>query len=93
MSDYVPIACMEHERLEFAVLRRQRLHLEYRDEESGLTISRIVLPTDVETRDGAEWLSFRTEDRVEVEIRLDRIVSAKPEQSICETDHRQAKAQ
>jgi hypothetical protein len=38
-SDYVPIACVEHERLEFAVLRRQRLRLEYRDE-GGLTISR-----------------------------------------------------
>ncbi|MBK9327087.1 MAG: hypothetical protein IPN00_12450 [Hydrogenophilales bacterium] len=57
-SDYVPIACAEHERLEFAVLRRQRLRLEYRDE-GGLTISRIVLPTDVATRDGAEWLSYR----------------------------------
>jgi Rho-binding antiterminator len=52
MSDYVPIACVEHERLEFAVLCRQRLCLEYRDE-AGQTISIIVLPTDVENRDGA----------------------------------------
>lgn len=77
MSDYVPIACVEHERLEFAVLRRQRLNLEYRDE-NGLTLSRNVLPTDVETRDGAEWLSFRNEDGTESVIRLDRIVSARP---------------
>ncbi len=76
-SDYVPIACAEHERLEFAVLRRQRLRLEYRDE-SGLTISRVVLPTDVATRDGAEWLSYREMEGGEGVIRLDRIVSAKP---------------
>ena len=78
MSDYVPIACAEHERLEFAVLRRQRLHLEFRDEKNALTFSRNVLPIDVETRDGAEWLSFRAEDGAESVIRLDRIVSAKP---------------
>jgi Rho-binding antiterminator len=77
MSDYVPIACVEHERLEFAVLRRQRLRLEYRDE-TGLTASRVVLPTDVRTRDGAEWLSYRCEDGVEAVIRLDLIVSARP---------------
>lgn len=77
MSDYLPIACVEHERLEFAVLRRQRLSLEYRDE-GGQTISRIVLPTDVQTRDGAEWLSFRAGDGAEGVVRLDRILSAKP---------------
>jgi Rho-binding antiterminator len=76
MIDYVPIACVEHERLEFAVLRRQRLRLEYRDE-AGQTLSVIVLPTDVETRDGAEWLSYRTADGTTGVLRLDRIVSAK----------------
>ena len=81
MSDYVPIACIEHERLEFAVLRRQRLVLVFRDD-LGECLQYIVRPTDVATREGAEWLSYAV---VEGEgagtcgvVRLDRIVSARP---------------
>ena len=80
MSDYVPIACMDHERLEFAVLRRQKLRLEYRDE-GGRVVMRMVLPTDVATRDGAEWLSYReigTVEGAEGILRLDWIISAQP---------------
>ncbi len=77
MSDYVPIACIEHERLEFAVLRRQTLRLAYRDED-GQPVSRIVLPTDVATRAGAEWLTCREREGGEFVIRLDRILSARP---------------
>lgn len=75
MSDYQPIACIEHERLEFAVLRRQTLRLAYRDE-GGQPLARTVLPTDVATRDGAEWLSCREADGTEYVIRLDRILFA-----------------
>lgn len=75
MSDYRPIACVEHERLEFAVLRRQKLRLEYRDED-GRAVTRTVLPTDVATRNGAEWLSCReTDGGAEYVIRLDHILS------------------
>jgi len=77
VSDYQPIACIEHERLEFAVLRRIKLNLEYRDE-LGQVQKRLVLPTDVATRGGAEWLSFRGSDGLDAVIRLDRIVTAKP---------------
>jgi Rho-binding antiterminator len=77
MADYVPIACVEHEKLEFAVLRRQKLRLEYRDEH-GQTRTGIVLPTDVRTAAGAEWLSYRTAEGDPGEIRLDRILSASP---------------
>lgn len=77
MSDYVPIACIEHERLEFAVLRRQRIDLEYRNE-AGAVWRGVVLPTDVATREGAEWLSFSTAEGAERVIRLDWIVSARP---------------
>ncbi|HUW49831.1 MAG TPA: transcriptional antiterminator, Rof [Sulfuricella sp.] len=65
--DYQPIACVSHERLEFSVLRRIPLMLEY----SGQRVR--VLPLDVATRNGAEWLKFRREDGSEEEIRLDRI--------------------
>ncbi len=80
MSDYVPIACMDHERLEFAVLRRQKLRLDYR-EEGGQIVVRMVLPTDVATREGAEWLSYReigSLEGTESILRLDRIISAQP---------------
>lgn len=75
MSEYQPIACVAHERLEFAVLRRQRLNLVWRDE-AGETQADTVLPIDVATQEGAEWLSFRRPDGRQGRIRLDRIVSA-----------------
>lgn len=70
---YLPIACMQHERLEFSVLRRIPLKLEYRLE--GQHRVEKVMPLDVATRDGAEWLKFRREDGSAEEIRLDRILS------------------
>jgi hypothetical protein len=42
---------------------------------------RMVLPTDVATRDGAEWLSYReigTVEGAEGILRLDWIISAQP---------------
>lgn len=77
MPEYVPIACAEHERLEFAVLRRQRLHLRQRGED-GEEREGVVLPTDVQTRDRAEWLSYLDADGAAGVVRLDRIISARP---------------
>lgn len=62
-----------HERLEFSVLRRIPLHLEYR--QAGQPLRERVLPLDVATRDGAEWLKFRRADGSVTEIRLDQIIS------------------
>jgi Rho-binding antiterminator len=76
-SGYVPIACVEHERLEFAVLRRQKLLLHLRDD-SGGEQTLTVLPTDVATRDQAEWLTYRDDSGAVGVVRLDRIKSAKP---------------
>ncbi len=77
MSDYVPIPCIAHEKLEFAVLRRQKLRLRLR-EEGGEERQLTVLPTDVTTRDGAEWLTYRTEEGESGVVRLDGILSAEP---------------
>lgn len=77
MADYAPIACVAHERLEFAVLKRQRLRLVYRDE-AGAEQAAEVLPLDVYTRDGAEWLSVRDEAGREFVVRLDRILGSHP---------------
>lgn len=74
MIEYQPIPCAQHERLEFSVLRKIPLQLEYA--RGSEIILQIVMPLDVETRTGAEWLKFRAAGTDEVvEIRLDSIIS------------------
>lgn len=74
MGDYQPIDCAQHEHLEYSVLRRIPLVIEYLLE-NKIERER-VLPLDVLTRDGAEWLKFQRQDGTASELRLDRIVSA-----------------
>ena len=81
MGDYRPISCVAHERLEFAVLRRQKLRLHLRDAD-GSEQALLVLATDVATRDGAEWLSYRDEAGNAGVVRLDYIVAAEPVQGV-----------
>jgi len=69
MPDYVPIACASHERLEFAVLKQRRLHLVC--QEVGARDEFDVMPLDVYTRDGAEWLRASKDNGEEVILRLD----------------------
>jgi len=69
---YRPIPRAQHERLEFSVLRRIPLQIVYRD--GGGERRERVLPLDVATRGGAEWLKFRRDDGSETETRLDAIV-------------------
>ena len=71
--DYIPIACADHERLEFAVLRRRHLQLTWLDEDGSTQYSECVLPLDVATRAGAEWLTIRRSDGETGTVRLDRI--------------------
>ena len=66
--DYQPITCEQHDRLEFAVLRRIPLHLKLRD---GREVTGLAL--DVFTQDSAEWLKFRDTSGVEETLRLDQI--------------------
>jgi Rho-binding antiterminator len=73
---YLPIACAFHEHLEFSVLRRSWLRLVYRLGQDQHDLP--ILPTDVATRDGAEWLSYIDEAGNSGVVRLDWIVSAKP---------------
>ena len=69
MSDYRAIACSDHERLEFAALTRQWLDVKV---EAGDHAGRQrLLPLDVYTRDGAEWLLAETEAGERLTLRLD----------------------
>lgn len=71
MSPYRPIPCAQHERLEFAALTRQWLDVELLDG-AHVGLQR-VLPHDVVTRDGAEWLVAETADGVRLTVRLDAL--------------------
>jgi Rho-binding antiterminator len=75
-GDYVPIACAAHERLEFAVLRRRHLQLTWLGQDGRTQFSERVLPCDVETRDGAEWLTIKRPGGESEVVRLDHILSA-----------------
>ncbi len=65
--DYRSIPCIEHERLEFAALKRQWLELRV----DGARLR--LLPLDVYTRDGAEWLRAQTPEGDVLTLRLDRL--------------------
>ncbi|MHB1216260.1 MAG: Rho-binding antiterminator [Thiobacillus sp.] len=69
MSAYRSIACSDHERLELAALRRQWLEVTLT---AGDQVGRQrMLPLDVATRDGAEWLLAETESGERLTVRLD----------------------
>ncbi|KVW98012.1 transcriptional antiterminator, Rof [Thiobacillus denitrificans] len=69
MSDYRSIACSDHERLEFAALKRQWLDVNLT---TGDRAGRQrLMPLDVYTRDGAEWLLAETESGEKLTLRLD----------------------
>ena len=71
MNDYRPIACADHERLEFAALTRQWLEVNVgQGDRAG---PQRLLPLDVYTRDGAEWLLAETEAGEQLTLRLDRL--------------------
>jgi hypothetical protein len=63
-----------HEQLELSVLRRQPLLLTCRAD-AGEFHGKVV-PLDVYTHEGAEWLRYRGMDGREAVVRLDHIVSA-----------------
>ena len=68
MSDYRPIACSDHERLEFAALTKRWLQVAVIG-----SMAQRLLPLDVYTRDGAEWLQAQTEAGDVVTLRLDML--------------------
>jgi Rho-binding antiterminator len=81
MNDYQPIACSEHERLEFAVLRRIPLHLLLKD---GRGLDGRAL--DVYAKDGAEWLKLRDALGGEHTLRLDEIAQVREQAASAQPD-------
>jgi transcriptional antiterminator Rof (Rho-off) len=74
MSVYQPISCIQHEQLEFAVLKRRHLQISYIDALQQ-QVTAEILPLDVYTAEAAEWLKLQcTDGRIEV-VRLDALLS------------------
>lgn len=69
MSDYRSIACSDHDRLELAALKRQWLDVSVT---TGDRAGRQrLMPLDVYTRDGTEWLLAESESGERLTLRLD----------------------
>jgi len=68
MSDYTPVSCEFHDRLEATATLKKECHLTYLDENNKLSEVQGQI-VDVYTSDDAEWCKLDS-DKV---IRLDRI--------------------
>lgn len=71
MSDYRSIPCADYDRLELAILHRERLRLRW----SEGRVARLEWgqPLDLVTENGAEFLVFRGLDGATLRVRLDRL--------------------
>ncbi len=77
MSDYQPIPCEIYDRYERAILHRDRLRLSWRDD-TGQAHLETVVPEDLQTCAGEEFLLGHTLDGAPRRVRLDRILEAVP---------------
>ncbi len=73
-DDYKPVSCAAHSEYELAIMHKQKLKISWLDE-SANTRNEEVTPTDMITRDLAEYLLVKTNKNTLVEIRLDKISS------------------
>ncbi len=70
-TDYVPISCDTHSEYELAILHRQKLQLFWH--EKNVFHHQWILPLDLQTRCGEEFLIGRNEAGETLTLRLDRI--------------------
>ncbi|MET0067436.1 MAG: hypothetical protein ABW076_13905 [Candidatus Thiodiazotropha sp.] len=75
-SPYAPIACGLHENYQFAVMKQALLDLRWREADERIREAR-VMPRDVFTLEGAEYLQAEDSDGTSYTIRLDRIDEAR----------------
>ena len=75
MTDYQPIACGLYSQYELAILHRTPLTLSWRGLD-GLDHLQTLLPEDLQTCNGEEFLVARNGAGEQFRLRLDRIVAA-----------------
>jgi len=76
-TDYNPIDCELYSAYELLIMHRKRLQLSWRGP-GGVAHIGIVTPTDLSTRDGAEFMVVTGQDGATFTIRLDRIMHYTP---------------
>lgn len=77
MTDYQPIACGLYSRYELAVMHRTPLTLCWRGAD-GLSHLETLLPEDLVTRNGEEFLVLRNGAGKQFRVRLDHITGMHP---------------
>ncbi|MGD8311406.1 MAG: transcriptional antiterminator, Rof [Gammaproteobacteria bacterium] len=77
MTDYIPIDCSRYSEYELAIMHRTRLRLGWRDA-AGASHLALLVPTDLRTRRGEEYLIAVNPAGGKHTIRLDRIISSEP---------------
>jgi Rho-binding antiterminator len=75
-TDYTPIDCNSYSEYELAIMHRKHLRVSWRDVE-GPTRIEVLVPVDLRTRQGEEFLVAIDSLGAEREIRLDRILDSK----------------
>ena len=75
MSDYQPIACGLYSQYELAVMHRTPLTMSWQGGD-GLSHLETLLPQDLETCKGEEFLVLLNAAGERLRVRLDRILSA-----------------
>ncbi|HSN18711.1 MAG TPA: transcriptional antiterminator, Rof [Gammaproteobacteria bacterium] len=75
MTDYQPIDCGLHSEYELAIMHRTPLILSWRGND-GLDHLETLLPQDLETCRGEEFLVLLNAAGEQLKVRLDRILAA-----------------
>ena len=75
-TDYKPIDCSLYSEYELAIMQGTRLQLSWRDA-VGTSRIEVLVPVDLRTRQGEEFLVTIDHTGFEREIRLDRIRGSK----------------
>jgi len=75
-TDYTPIDCRLYSEYELAIMHGKRLRVSWRDAE-GPPRMEVLVPVDLRTRQGEEFLVAIDSRGAEREIRLDRILGSK----------------
>jgi Rho-binding antiterminator len=75
MTDYQPISCQQYDHYEIAILRGVKMRISWRDADRSAHLA-TLLPRDLKTLDGEEFLIARTDTGESIELRLDRILNA-----------------
>ena len=77
MNGHAPVSCAFHDRLEVAIMRRQRLNGSWRDGD-GAKHAETIVPLDLSAREGVEWLRARGAAGNELVLRLDWLELVSP---------------